>query len=102
MHTFALFCYSSSSASAREGEKKKRNEEEEEEKNPKERERYLRGRRVAMIYENKSIETRLLYVVMLLIGWEAEEREREKEKKSGNVHYLLKQKFFTKSPDFIG
>jgi ornithine carbamoyltransferase len=67
MHTFALFCYSSSSASAREGEKKKRNEEEEE-KNPKERERYLRGRRVAMIYENRSIETRLLYVVMLLIG----------------------------------
>jgi hypothetical protein len=29
-------------------------------------------------------------------------KRKRKGKKSGNVHYLLKQKFFTKSPDFIG
>jgi ornithine carbamoyltransferase len=70
MYTFALFCYSSSSASksarARGKGEKKRNEEKKDDEE--EEEEYLRGRRVAMIYENRSIETRLLYVVMLLMG----------------------------------
>ncbi len=29
-------------------------------------------------------------------------RKRKRKAKNGNVHYSLKQKFFTKSPDFIG
>lgn len=60
-------------------------EEEEEEE---EKARYLRGRRLSMIYENKSIETRSLCVVMLLIRWEEEEEEGGRKKKKKMAMFI--------------
>lgn len=59
-----------------------------------------------MIYENKSIGTYSLGVAMLGLyvekRKEEEKSKKEKEEKENSyVHYLLKQQFFAKCPDFI-
>ena len=86
MHTFARFCCSSANASARtytqkgeKNEKKARGDEEDEVEG--EKARYLRGRPVSIIYENKSIETRSLCVVMLLLYVEKNERKKRKRRR---------------------
>jgi len=67
-------------AHAREWRKGKETKRKKEKEEGEEEERYMHGRRVAMIYENKSIETHSLCVAMVLLCRE-EEREREKKKK---------------------
>jgi hypothetical protein len=42
------------------------------------------------------------YACYMLRGGRRRMRERKEKQKNGHVHYLLKQKLFTKSPDFIG
>jgi len=78
-------------AHAREWRKGKETKKKKEKEEEGEEERYMHGRRVAMIYENKSIETHSLCVAMVLLCRE-EEREREKKKKKMAMFITCRRK----------
>lgn len=104
MHTFARFCYSSSNARARRKEKKKRDDAG--------RRRRRRGRKGKIFARTATVDdlreqidrdafAMRSYAAYSLRGRRRRRRKKKKEE-NGNVHYLFKREFSTKSPDFIG
>lgn len=74
--------------------------------------RYLRGRRATMILrEQIDRDIYSLYAKLYLVYVQKEKEKKTQKKRKvrkknagerkGHVHYLLKQEFFTKGPDFI-